>query len=374
MNGQPVAVLVGKRLYRGSQHADQLGDVDVLEMELDPARLDLGEVEFLITRRWSNFLIFPVSFGLVASILAHKLGADTRLTGVVVALVAGSVLLWGDVVLALVPVPLAAGILLFIGAGILDEWLVASRKRLPRADYAILLLIFVTIISLGVPEGVGVGMAITTVFFAVRLARVDSVESEFTARERQSNRSRPIADRAILLAEGERVRAYRLRGYIFFGSAYALAARLRQSLSNDAPPACILLDFGAVSGLDFSAINSLRISSHRRGAYREPRGSRCRIAARTPRRAPARAPVSRRYHRVPVRAARFPRAAGGPRAGVDRPGGIRRRPTFRDGCGEAGRLRFSARGGGPLNRSRPKPTATFAGADRARASLSAKGP
>ena len=191
------------------------------------------------------------------SILAHKLGADTRLTGVVVALVAGSVLLWGDVVLALVPVPLAAGILLFIGAGMLDEWLVASRKRLPWADYAILLLIFVTIISLGVPEGVGVGMAITTVFFAVRLARVDSVESEFTARERQSNRSRPIADRAILLAEGERVRGYRLRGYIFFGSAYALAARLRQSLSNDAPPACILLDFGAVSGLDFSAINSL---------------------------------------------------------------------------------------------------------------------
>ena len=95
------------------------------------------------------------------------------------------------------------------------------------------------------------------VFFGARLAQVDLVEAKFTARERQSNRSRPIADQAILLAEGERVRAYRLRGHIFFGSAHSLGGRLRQSFDNDPPPSCILLDFGAVTGLDFSAVNAL---------------------------------------------------------------------------------------------------------------------
>ena len=164
----------------------------------------------------------PGCMNVTASALARKLGADTRLTGIVVALVVGSPLLLGDKILKLIPVPLVGGLLLFIGAGMLHEWLVNSRKRLPWTDYVILLSIFFTIVFFGFVEGIGVGVAITTVFFAVRLARVESVEAEFTARERHSNRSRPIADRAILLAEGERVRAYRLRGYLFFGSAHAL--------------------------------------------------------------------------------------------------------------------------------------------------------
>ena len=48
MNRQPIAVLVGKQLYRGCQLFDQCGDVDVLDVELDPTRLDLGEVEHVV--------------------------------------------------------------------------------------------------------------------------------------------------------------------------------------------------------------------------------------------------------------------------------------------------------------------------------------
>ena len=199
----------------------------------------------------------PGSIDAVGSAISRKSGADTRLSGIVVALVVGSALLLGDALVELIPVPIMGGMLLCIGVDMLDEWLVRSRNRLPWTDYGILLLILSIILTLGFLEGIGVGVAITAVLFALRLARVDSVEAEFTARERHSHRSRPIADRAILLAEGQRVRAYRLRGYLFFGSAHALAARLRQSLSNDSPPACTLLDFGAVTGLDFSAVDTL---------------------------------------------------------------------------------------------------------------------
>ena len=191
------------------------------------------------------------------SILSDRFGAETRLTGIVTALLVGSVVLLGDSILNLVPVPLIAGMLLFLGLGLLDEWIVKGRRRLPWTEYAILLLIAATIVSLGFLEGVGVGMLITMVFFAVRLSRVDLIEASYTARERHSNRSRSIPDRAILRAEGERIQAYRLRGYIFFGSVGPLLDRLRQSLDNTPRPACILLDFGAVSGFDFSAINGL---------------------------------------------------------------------------------------------------------------------
>ena len=191
------------------------------------------------------------------SILSHQFGTKSRLAGVVAALMAASTLLLGDMILKLIPVPLLAGMLLFIGVGMLDEWLVRSHKRLPWVDYAILLLIFVTILSLGFAEGIAIGMAVITVLFTVRLGRVDLIEAEFTARH--SKKNRPIVERAILMTEGERVQAYRLRGYVFFGNAYALFDRLKQSLGNDPPPVCILLDFDAVSGLDFSAINTLSL-------------------------------------------------------------------------------------------------------------------
>ncbi len=191
------------------------------------------------------------------TVLSHLFGAETRLTGLVVAGVVGGALLFGQAVLQLVPVPLLGGVLLFTGLRMMNDWLVASRSRLPRTEYAIVVLIFVAITFFGVLEGVAVGMAVTTAFFVVRLSRMELIEARFSARERHSNKVRPVPDRAILRAEGEGVHAYRLRGYLFFGSAYRLADRLRQSLRNDPHPSCILLDFKAVSGLDFSAINAL---------------------------------------------------------------------------------------------------------------------
>ena len=68
---------------------------------------------------------------------------------------------------------------------------------------------------------------------------------------------RSIPDRAILREEGTLVQAFRLRGYIFFGSAYPLVERIRRSLHREPPPVCVLLDFSAVSGIDFSAMNAL---------------------------------------------------------------------------------------------------------------------
>lgn len=201
-----------------------------------------------------------------ASLRSKLFGATTRLTGVVAALVIGIALLLGDGMLELVPAPLVGGMLVFAGAGMLDEGMVKSWKRLPRQEYGIILLIFAIIIALGLLEGVGAGIAATLVLFAVRLGRADSVEARFTLREHQSNKARPVTDRAILLAEGDRVQAYRLRGYIFFGSVVPLADQLRQALSGPSPPACLMLDFGAVSGFDFSAVSVLGRFLQRAGA------------------------------------------------------------------------------------------------------------
>ena len=149
------------------------------------------------------------------------------------------------------------GVLLFTGIAMIEEWLVKIRRRVPATDYAIIVVMFLTITIFGFFEGVGIGMAITIVFFVVRLSRMDAIESRYTARDRHSKRSRPIPDRAILRAEGERAQAYRLQGYIFFGSGHPLAERLKESLDREPRPKCVLLDFEAVSGVDFSSVNAV---------------------------------------------------------------------------------------------------------------------
>ena len=192
-----------------------------------------------------------------ASVRSKLFGAATRLTGMVAALVVGGALFLGDKMLELVPVPLIGGILIFAGLGMLDEGFVRSRKRLPWTEYGIIVVISLAIISFGLLEGVGAGMLAMLVFFAVRLSRVDPIAMRFTARERHSNRIRSAPDRAILLNEGNGVRGYALRGYIFFGSVGTLVDQLRLALDASPSPACLILDFKAVTGFDFSAVNGL---------------------------------------------------------------------------------------------------------------------
>ena len=100
-------------------------------------------------------------------------------------------------------------------------------------------------------------MLATLAMFAFRLSRVDVIADEFTGSDRASTKVRSVPDRTILVERGALLRAYRLQGYIFFGSAHPLVDHLKRPLGETPAPACILLDFEAVSGCDFSALNVL---------------------------------------------------------------------------------------------------------------------
>ena len=187
----------------------------------------------------------------------RRLGVDTPWIGVIVAVVLGVSLFYGTGVLELLPMPVIGGVLFFIGGDLLRTWLIRAGTRLPpnrirhhrpyRRRHRRLRFI----------EGVGVGMLATLAVFTFRVSRVNVVSEEFTGRDRASTRVRSIPDRVLLKDRGDSLRVYRLRGYIFFGSAHRLVERLRQPMSQGTCPTVILLDFAAVSGCDFSAIDML---------------------------------------------------------------------------------------------------------------------
>ncbi len=184
-------------------------------------------------------------------------GVEMRIAGISAALFIALVCVFGNAALRLVPTPIVGGVLMFTGATLLDTWLVKISRRLPRPEFTIVILIFLTILFFGFLVGVGVGTLVLVGFLLTRLASVDPVATRFTARDRGSSRSRPVPDRAILRMHGERVHAYRLRGYIFFGTAHTLADRLKQSLDAEEKPICILLDFHSTTGVDVSAVNAI---------------------------------------------------------------------------------------------------------------------
>lgn len=193
----------------------------------------------------------------VYTLPCRLLGADTPWTGIVVAGVLCLTLFFGSGLLELIPTSMIGGLLLFIGLDLLENWIIRVRKRLHWTEYGLVVLICVTIAVFGFIEGVSVGMLATLALFAARLSRIGVVEEEFTGRDRHSTKIRSVPERTILWDRGERLRAYRLRGYIFFGSAHLLVDRLKEPLGSDVPPTCVLLDFAAVSTCDFSAVNQL---------------------------------------------------------------------------------------------------------------------
>ncbi|MEW6368914.1 MAG: SulP family inorganic anion transporter [Acidobacteriota bacterium] len=186
--------------------------------------------------------------------LGVKTGARSRYTGLVVALIAAGVLVFGGRALGYFPTALLGGMLVLVGSSLIHEWLLTSRKGLPWPDYLVVVVIFLVIAARGYLEGVAVGLVATVIFFVVRFSRVPVVEIEFSALDRRSSRARSVPHRKVLSATGERVRGYALSGYIFFGSATTLVESLKGALRSEPHPDFILLDFARVSGLDVSAV------------------------------------------------------------------------------------------------------------------------
>ena len=183
--------------------------------------------------------------------------ADARLTGIVASAVLAVTLFFGGEMLEVIPTAILGGLLFFISFDLLVNSLINDCKRLNWVDYSIVLMVFVAIAFFGFIAGIGVGLIVTVLFFAIRFSQVDVIRDEFDGRKRRSTKLRSIPDRLILMDQSKQVRVYRLQGYIFFGSVDRVVERMSQSLKESPVPTCILLDLSAISGFDFSAANSL---------------------------------------------------------------------------------------------------------------------
>jgi SulP family sulfate permease len=189
------------------------------------------------------------------STLALNMRTRSRLVGLIVAATCALALYAGTAVLSLFPKPVLGGLLMFLGLSFLVNWVYDARSRLPRSDYVVVMLIFITVSSVGYLEGVGIGIVAAVILFVVNYSRINLVRHAVSGVLQQSNVDRPPKHRQVLQEHGEGIHMLKLQGYIFFGSANGLLAPIRERVADSARPPLrfLICDFHRVTGLDTSA-------------------------------------------------------------------------------------------------------------------------
>ena len=197
-----------------------------------------------------------------SSIMAHRTGLDRRIVATSYCVVIGFGLLFAGPIVAAVPMFLSAGLLLFIGVAMLNEWLLGSRRRLSLLEWLVVLAIVAVTMWQGMLTAILAGSAFALVIFVVSYARVPILRRALSKPARRSNVDRSPAEEAFLRNNSNRIRIAPLQGYLFFGSIDLLFSEIRLISKDQAKKTWLLLDFTLVSGMDSSACAAIEKLSH----------------------------------------------------------------------------------------------------------------
>ncbi|MGN6831201.1 SulP family inorganic anion transporter [Paucibacter sp. M5-1] len=194
-----------------------------------------------------------------SSRLLEQAGGAARRSGVFCGAILLLVGLTHADVPALVPLPVVAGLMLYLGWNLLVEALARLLAQRAWLDLLLSVSIAAACVRYGYLAGVIGGVVGACLLFAASCARTGVVRQHLSRAQFTGNVSRTAADERYLADHGERIQIYWLAGHVFFGSGEGLFERVRRDLDARAslPVSHVLLDFGLVTGVDASAVVSL---------------------------------------------------------------------------------------------------------------------
>jgi SulP family sulfate permease len=272
----PLNAMIGERVDWGviAQSSAEIGSfcgVMAIALLLDVSSLEVArqksgdlDQEFRSTGL-ANLLAsvlggFGGSLSMNGALLLDESGATTRWAGAIVGIVCAIILFSGVDVGSIVPKAILGGMLVYLGAVILIElWQAPAQSS--WMEWALTGVMTLVIINLGYFMGVVLGVIGACLIFALSYSRIGVIRRHLTRQEFSSNVERSPEQLRILRQEGERVHIFWLSGFIFFGSSNGLFEFIRGTIEaqkeKEKPVAHVVLDFGAVPGLDSSAVLSL---------------------------------------------------------------------------------------------------------------------
>ena len=190
--------------------------------------------------------------------LLEQAGGVTRASGVFCGLTLGAVGLSSFDLPGVIPIPIIAGLVFSLGHTFIADAFGRPYKQRAWFDLILVLAMMVVCIQNGFLTGVGIGLVVACVLFAVSYARRGVVRRHVTRTEFASNVDRSTVAASYLVENGAAIQLYWLSGYIFFGSSEGMFERIRRDIDPAGPHRVkyVVLDFGTVTGADTSAIVS----------------------------------------------------------------------------------------------------------------------
>ena len=203
--------------------------------------------------------------GLIASLqvgtsrLLEQAGGATRMSGAMCALVMGVVGLANVDLPGLIPIPIVAGLVFYLGYTFIIDAFRRPFSQRAWTDLSLVVGIMIVCVRYGYLAGVLVGIVCACLLFATSYARIGVVRRSVTRAQFASYVHRSPNESEQLRKSGEAIRVYWLSGYMFFGSSESVFERIRGDMEALPPRtvAYVIVDFGMVSGADSSAVMSL---------------------------------------------------------------------------------------------------------------------
>jgi len=168
---------------------------------------------------------FVGQVALSATTVNRSAGGTSRITGVVVSLVALLAMLGAGTALEYIPRFVLGSALLMQGLRLVQEWAVATYRTLPRLEWLHVVAMIIITAWLGfVTAEVGALLA-ACVLFALSASRAGAVRAISGLNARTSTLVRPEAEMLLLAEHGSAVQVVELRGFIFLGRLMNYAKR-----------------------------------------------------------------------------------------------------------------------------------------------------
>jgi SulP family sulfate permease len=190
------------------------------------------------------------------TLLNHALGGESRLSGLIVALISGGLLLAGSEVVGYAPRFVLGGLMLYLGGGMLHKWLIGSVRLISKLDYVLLLIVAIAILNWGFIAGILAGVLIGCVTFAYSASQTETVKFRFDGAQYMSSLDRGPEELAILIEQSDEIQGFVLQGYLFFGSANRLYEQVKKLIEDHPTCRFLVFDFTLVNGVDSSALQS----------------------------------------------------------------------------------------------------------------------
>lgn len=179
-------------------------------------------------------------------------GGCTPLSAVIHSLVLLALLLGLGGLIRYIPASVVAGILIYIGFGIIDFKYIARFPYVPRGGALIMLTVWFVALFVNVVTGAAVGFVMASLGFVKRMADLQLAAVDVSDEAREESRL-SAAERAALDGSDRRTLLINLAGPVTFGAAN----RLYRRLANIAAYRAIVLDFSEVPHMDESGIIAL---------------------------------------------------------------------------------------------------------------------